>query len=95
MPITKYYFRGNLERMAPWYGNLLKEYRKKKNLTQTQLAEIVGCSKNNISNIEQSQYEPSAYRHFTFVDALGTEFHWAVVNMWRLTNVKKNNNNLE
>lgn len=85
--------RGNLARMSPWYGDLLREYRIKKGLTQNDLASITGTTKNNISAIERSKWEPTAFRHFTFVDALGTDFHFAILNMWRLTYVKRNNNN--
>ena len=41
--------------------NKLKEYRQAKGLTQTQLAEMVGSSKNTISSIETSQFCPTAY----------------------------------
>ena len=41
--------------------NKLKEYRQSKGLTQTQLAELVGSSKNTISSIETAQFCPTAY----------------------------------
>lgn len=41
--------------------NRLKEFRQAKGLTQTQLAERVGSSKNTISSIETSQFCPTAY----------------------------------
>ena len=41
--------------------NRLKEYRQNKGLTQTQLAEMVGSSKNTISSIETRQFCPTAY----------------------------------
>ena len=41
--------------------NKLKEYRKKAGLTQSQLAESVGTSKNTISSIETGQFGPTAY----------------------------------
>ena len=41
--------------------NHLKEYRKKAGLTQTELAELVGSSKNTISSIETGQFCPTAY----------------------------------
>ena len=40
--------------------NKLKEYRQKVGLTQTQLAEMVGSSKNTISSIETGQFCPTA-----------------------------------
>lgn len=80
--------RGNLSRMSPWYGNILKEYRLKKGLTQFDLAILSGTTKNNVSAIERSCWEPTAYRHFTFVDVLGSDFHFAVLRMWQLTSHK-------
>lgn len=41
--------------------NRLKEYRTAKKLTQAQLAEMVGSSKNTISSIEVGQFCPTAY----------------------------------
>ena len=41
--------------------NKLKEYRLQAGLTQTQLAEKVGSSKNTISSIETGQFCPTAY----------------------------------
>ena len=41
--------------------NHLREYRLLKGFTQTQLAEIVGSSKNTISSIETGQFCPTAY----------------------------------
>ena len=40
--------------------NKLKEYRQNAGLTQTQLAEKVGSSKNTISSIETGQFNPTA-----------------------------------
>ena len=41
--------------------NRLKQYRLDKNLTQSQLADKVGSSKNTISSIETGQFCPTAY----------------------------------
>ena len=41
--------------------NKLKEYRQKAKLTQTQLANLIGSSKNTISSIETGQFCPTAY----------------------------------
>ena len=40
--------------------NNLKEYRKKKNISQVTLAELIGVTRQTISSIENSQYCPSA-----------------------------------
>lgn len=41
--------------------NRLREYRKAQKLTQTELAEMAGTTKNTISAIETGQFAPSAY----------------------------------
>lgn len=40
--------------------NNLAEARKKKNLSQSDLARLVGVSRNTISSIETGQYQPTA-----------------------------------
>ena len=40
--------------------NRLKEVRLEKNLSQSQLAEMVGVSRNTISSIETGQFNPTA-----------------------------------
>lgn len=40
--------------------NHLKEIRKEKGLSQTELAEMVGVSRNTISSIETGQFSPTA-----------------------------------
>ena len=40
--------------------NRLKVARAEKNLSQTQLAELVGVSRNTISSIETGQFNPTA-----------------------------------
>lgn len=40
-------------------GNKIREHRKKKNLTQEQLAELVGIGTANISYIENGKFAPS------------------------------------
>ena len=42
-------------------NNRLREFRKKSGLTQTELAQKVGTSKNTISSIETGQFCPTAY----------------------------------
>ncbi len=41
--------------------NRIKELRKEKKLSQTELAEMVGTTQNTISSLETGQYSPSAY----------------------------------
>ncbi|MBR2987679.1 MAG: helix-turn-helix transcriptional regulator [Clostridia bacterium] len=54
--------------------NKLKEYRQKNGLTQTQLAEMVGSSKNTISSIETGQFCPTAYLAALLCIALHCKF---------------------
>ena len=54
--------------------NKLKEYRQKAGLTQTQLAEMVGSSKNTISSIETGQFCPTAYLAALLCIALECKF---------------------
>lgn len=41
--------------------NKLKEFRQKHDMTQNELAQLVGTSRNTISSIETSQFCPTAY----------------------------------
>lgn len=54
--------------------NKLKQYRQEAKLTQTQLAEMVGSSKNTISSIETGQFCPTAYLAALLCIALGCKF---------------------
>ena len=54
--------------------NKLKEFRQAKGLTQTQLAALVGSSKNTISSIETSQFCPTAYLAALLCIALDCRF---------------------
>ena len=54
--------------------NRLKEYRQAAKLTQSQLAEKVGSSKNTISSIETAQFCPTAYLAALLCIALDCKF---------------------
>ena len=54
--------------------NKLKEYRQKAGLTQTQLADAVGSSKNTISSIETGQFNPTAKLALIICIALDKKF---------------------
>ena len=41
--------------------NRIKEFRKERGLSQTDLAKMVGSTQNTISSLETGQYSPSAY----------------------------------
>ena len=54
--------------------NRLKQYRKEAKLTQTQLAELIGSTKNTISSIETGQFCPTAYLAALLCAALECKF---------------------
>lgn len=54
--------------------NHLKEFRQNAGLTQTQLADQVGSSKNTISSIETGQFCPTAYLAALLCIALDCKF---------------------
>lgn len=54
--------------------NNLKAYRQQAGFTQTQLADIVGSSKNTISSIETGQFCPTAYLAALLCIALECKF---------------------
>lgn len=54
--------------------NNLKNYRQQKKLTQLQLAEKIGSSKNTISSIETGQFCPTAYLAALLCIALDCKF---------------------
>ena len=54
--------------------NRLKEARFEKNLSQAQLAEMVGVSRNTISSIETGQFNPTAKLALILCIALGKKF---------------------
>lgn len=54
--------------------NKLKEIRADKGLSQSQLAAIVGVSRNTISSIETNQYCPTAKLAYVLCIALDVKF---------------------
>ena len=54
--------------------NRLKEARAKANLSQAQLAEMVGVSRNTISSIETEQFSPTAKLALILCIALNRKF---------------------
>lgn len=54
--------------------NNLKEIRKEKGLSQTNLAELVGVSRNTISSIETGQFNPTAKLALILCVALDKKF---------------------
>lgn len=54
--------------------NRLKEARSEKNLSQAQLAEMIGVSRNTISSIETGQFNPTAKLALVLCIALDKKF---------------------
>lgn len=54
--------------------NKLKEVRSEKKLSQQELADMVGVSRNTISSLETGQYEPTAKLAFILCIALDMKF---------------------
>ena len=54
--------------------NRLKEYRNQAGLSQAQLAEMVGVSRNTISSIETGQFNPTAKLALILCIALDAKF---------------------
>ena len=54
--------------------NKLKEIRTEKKLSQKELADMVGVSRNTISSIETGQYSPTAKLALTIAIALDKKF---------------------
>ena len=54
--------------------NRLKEVRAEKKLSQQDLADMVGVSRNTISSLETGQYEPTAKLAYVLCIALDMKF---------------------
>lgn len=54
--------------------NRVKQYRQSQGLSQTELANMVGASRNTISSIENSQFCPTAYLAALLCVALECKF---------------------
>ena len=54
--------------------NRLKETRSEKNISQQELADMVGVSRNTISSLETGQYEPTAKLALVLAIALDMKF---------------------
>lgn len=54
--------------------NKLKDVRAEKNISQQELADMVGVSRNTISSLETGQYEPTAKLALVLAIALDMKF---------------------
>ena len=55
-------------------NNNLARFRKEQNLSQNDLAQLVGVSRNTISSLETGQYEPTAKLALVLAIALDMKF---------------------
>lgn len=53
-------------------GNRLKQWRTAKNLTQAQLAELIGVSRKTINTVENGVFVPSVLLSLKLAQQLGT-----------------------
>ena len=56
------------------FGERLKQYRKARGLTQQELADLVGVSRQTISSIETGQFNPTAKLALVLCIALDKKF---------------------
>lgn len=68
----------HLLRTAPHLGQLLATTRKRRKLTQTAVARVVGISQNRLSHLEHHPEEISIKQLFSWCAALELELHVGV-----------------
>ena len=61
----------NSEALAYYYGELIKETRKEKNLTQQELADLVGKERAYIAKIERGKTDLQISNFIQIISALG------------------------
>lgn len=79
MPSMHYIVGEMSDRSSPRLANRLRVARAERNLSQTDLAESVGVSRQTISSIETGQYGPSALLALRIARALDrpiTDLFW-------------------
>ena len=63
-----------LDNKTLYFANTLREWRNFRGLTQQQLADLVGCSRNTISSIETGQFNPTAFTAGLICSVLNVPF---------------------
>lgn len=63
----------NYDWVYPEIGGLIRQRRKKQNLTQEKLAPLVGLSRTSLANIESGRQKVLVHQLFAFASALGME----------------------
>ena len=61
-------------------GDKIKEYRNKHNLTQEKLAEMVGITRNYLSDLENNRYLPSTKTLIKLANALDMDLNFLARN---------------
>ena len=72
--------------------NKLKKVRARRKISQQELADIVGVSRNTISSLETGQYEPTAKLALVLAIAFRYEI-WRII-LFLVRNISSNVNNL-
>lgn len=62
-----------MNRMFLKFGKEIQQVRKRKGLTQEQLADILGWDQPKLSRIERGTQEPTLSESFEIMEALGAE----------------------
>ena len=70
----------NEESLAWFYGNMLRERRKELNLTQKQLAEMLGREQSYIARVENGKADIQLSSFFRIAAVLGIQFIPTFVN---------------
>lgn len=65
------------------FGQLLREFRKDRKLTQGQLAKLSHVSKVTVSNYEQEIVEPRFRNVVAIADALEVDVEYLIPEHWR------------
>ena len=72
--------RFNEESISWFYGNMLKERRKELNLTQKQLAELLGREQSYIARVENGKADIQLSSFFRIASILGIQFVPTFIN---------------
>ena len=67
------------------FGQLLREFRKDRGLTQAELAKLSNLSRTNVANYEQEIAEPRFRNVVAIADALEGDVEYLIPEHWRNT----------
>lgn len=67
------------------FGQLLREFRKDRKLTQAELAKLSNLSRTNVANYEQEIVEPRFRNVVAIADALEVDVGYLIPEFWHNT----------